>query len=102
MTHSPSRVLKDSALYRRYSLLVLSLSVMHRVIYVSIFSCNLKYITFAGSAVLFAVAHDFAHHVARLWVNFFREMNEFELNVAKRGGKATGVEPLPRSMTKTS
>lgn len=57
---------------------------MHRVIYVSIFSCNLKYITFAGSAVLFAVAHDFAHHVARLWVNFFRKTNEFELNVAKR------------------
>lgn len=33
---------------------------------------------------------------------FFREANEFELNIAKNGGKATGVEPLPRSMTKTS
>lgn len=33
---------------------------------------------------------------------FFREMNEFELNIAKNGGKASETEPLPRLMTKTS
>lgn len=33
---------------------------------------------------------------------FFRETNEFELNIAKNGEKVSGAEPLPRSMTKTS
>lgn len=48
-------------------------------------------------------AHEFSLVALRGYGSIFSvETNEFELSIAKNGGKASGVEPLPRLMTKTS
>lgn len=84
---------------------IISNTLYRLYVFIRIFFFSLRSLLFSFVVCYYfcnIAPHDFCSLRCVAMGQFFRETNEFELNIAKNGEKVSGAEPLPRSMTKTS